>query len=282
MQDFRCDKFNVLIASSICEEGLDIPAVDAVIFYEPIPSEIRSIQRRGRAARSPAPEEPLLPDERDPPRPGPLQVFHARDRQIARADQLADAARRDEARRPRQGAILFRFEECRDLLLEAGLLHDTVEDTPITLNDIRRDFGHTIAVLVDGVRHAVVRPRNTLADRPHGNGGQGQVGDVLSRKLVQGNGWRAAVAGGAVTTKTRDELRQMMIERGARDEQNKSFRQVSFDGYLARRLGLSGRGVHRLLRGTRTIADLDQSERILPAHLNEAINYRMLDRNLWT
>lgn len=49
--DFRIDKFRVLVASSIGEEGLDIPAVDVVIFYEPIPSEIRTIQRRGRAAR---------------------------------------------------------------------------------------------------------------------------------------------------------------------------------------------------------------------------------------
>lgn len=49
--DFRAGKFDVMVASSIAEEGLDIPAVDAVIFYEPIPSEIRSIQRRGRAAR---------------------------------------------------------------------------------------------------------------------------------------------------------------------------------------------------------------------------------------
>ena len=48
---FREGKFDVLVASSIGEEGLDIPAVDAVIFYEPVPSEIRSIQRRGRAAR---------------------------------------------------------------------------------------------------------------------------------------------------------------------------------------------------------------------------------------
>lgn len=51
IQDFRNNEFDVLVASSIGEEGLDIPAVDAVIFYEPIPSEIRSIQRRGRAAR---------------------------------------------------------------------------------------------------------------------------------------------------------------------------------------------------------------------------------------
>ncbi|MDD5172051.1 MAG: DEAD/DEAH box helicase family protein [Candidatus ainarchaeum sp.] len=49
--DFRAGKFDVMVASSIGEEGLDIPAVDAVVFYEPVPSEIRSIQRRGRAAR---------------------------------------------------------------------------------------------------------------------------------------------------------------------------------------------------------------------------------------
>ncbi|HLC38311.1 MAG TPA: helicase-related protein, partial [Candidatus Norongarragalinales archaeon] len=41
----------VLIATSIGEEGLDIPAVDMVVFYEAVPSEIRLIQRRGRAGR---------------------------------------------------------------------------------------------------------------------------------------------------------------------------------------------------------------------------------------
>ncbi len=33
----------------------------------------------------------------------------------------------------------------------AGILHDTVEDTPITLTDIENNFGHDIAFLVDGV-----------------------------------------------------------------------------------------------------------------------------------
>ncbi len=51
IKDFRDGKFMVLVASSIGEEGLDIPGVDAVIFYEPIPSEIRNIQRKGRAGR---------------------------------------------------------------------------------------------------------------------------------------------------------------------------------------------------------------------------------------
>ena len=51
MDSFRKGAFDVLVASSIGEEGLDIPDVESVIFYEPIPSEIRSIQRRGRAGR---------------------------------------------------------------------------------------------------------------------------------------------------------------------------------------------------------------------------------------
>jgi Fanconi anemia group M protein len=42
---------NVLCATSIGEEGLDIPEVNSVIFYEPVPSAIRSIQRAGRTAR---------------------------------------------------------------------------------------------------------------------------------------------------------------------------------------------------------------------------------------
>ncbi|MGZ4941713.1 MAG: DEAD/DEAH box helicase [Halobacteriota archaeon] len=43
--------YNVLVATSVAEEGLDIPSTDMVVFYEPIPSEIRSIQREGRTGR---------------------------------------------------------------------------------------------------------------------------------------------------------------------------------------------------------------------------------------
>jgi Fanconi anemia group M protein len=51
LEKFRNGIHNILVATSIAEEGLDIPTVDLVIFYEPVPSEIRSIQRRGRTAR---------------------------------------------------------------------------------------------------------------------------------------------------------------------------------------------------------------------------------------
>jgi len=51
MEEFREGKINIICATSIAEEGLDIPEVNSVIFYEPIPSAIRSIQRKGRTAR---------------------------------------------------------------------------------------------------------------------------------------------------------------------------------------------------------------------------------------
>ena len=51
IEKFRTGEINILVATSIGEEGLDIPEVSAVVFYEPIPSAIRKIQRAGRTAR---------------------------------------------------------------------------------------------------------------------------------------------------------------------------------------------------------------------------------------
>ena len=51
LSDFRDGQYNILVCTSIGEEGLDIPAMDLAIFYEPVPSGIRSIQRRGRVGR---------------------------------------------------------------------------------------------------------------------------------------------------------------------------------------------------------------------------------------
>ena len=51
IREFSLGRMNILCATSIGEEGLDIPEVNAVIFYEPVPSAIRAIQRAGRTAR---------------------------------------------------------------------------------------------------------------------------------------------------------------------------------------------------------------------------------------
>jgi Fanconi anemia group M protein len=59
--------YNILVATSVAEEGLDIPSTDLVVFYEPIPSEIRTIQRRGRTGRKRAGKVVILitKDSRD-------------------------------------------------------------------------------------------------------------------------------------------------------------------------------------------------------------------------
>mgnify|MGYP001397758234 CR=1 FL=1 len=51
---FRSGDINVVVSTSVGEEGLDVANTDVVIFYEPVPSEIRTIQRRGRTGRKDA------------------------------------------------------------------------------------------------------------------------------------------------------------------------------------------------------------------------------------
>jgi ERCC4-type nuclease len=51
LEQFRAGEFEVLVSTSVAEEGLDVPEVDLVLFYEPVPSAIRSIQRKGRTGR---------------------------------------------------------------------------------------------------------------------------------------------------------------------------------------------------------------------------------------
>ncbi len=51
LEAFRANEFDVLVSTSVAEEGLDVPEVDLVLFFEPVPTAIRAIQRRGRTGR---------------------------------------------------------------------------------------------------------------------------------------------------------------------------------------------------------------------------------------
>jgi Fanconi anemia group M protein len=64
LQRFSASQIPILVATSIAEEGLDIPQVDLVVFYEPVASDIRLIQRSGRTARDAPGEVVILTTDR--------------------------------------------------------------------------------------------------------------------------------------------------------------------------------------------------------------------------
>jgi GTP diphosphokinase / guanosine-3',5'-bis(diphosphate) 3'-diphosphatase len=118
---------------------------------------------------------------------------------IQRAYRVAEEAHREQKRHSGEPYInhcLAVASILADLrvppeVVAAGLLHDTVEDTTITLNDIKRDFGNTIAVLVDGVTKLTNLPRVSRDDQhaEKSNGSNGsepsdidQNGIALGRK----------------------------------------------------------------------------------------------------
>ncbi|HEX6271171.1 MAG TPA: bifunctional (p)ppGpp synthetase/guanosine-3',5'-bis(diphosphate) 3'-pyrophosphohydrolase [Anaerolineales bacterium] len=102
---------------------------------------------------------------------------------IQRAYRVAEEAHREQKRisgEPYINHCLAVASILADLrvppdVVAAGLLHDTVEDTTVTLNDIRRDFGETITTLVDGVTKLTNLPRvsrdDQHAEHSHGNNG---------------------------------------------------------------------------------------------------------------
>jgi len=102
------------------------------------------------------------------------EYYSLTDREIVeRAFRIADEAHKDQKRQSGKPYITHCIEVAGILaemrvpaeIVAAGLLHDTVEDTSITLNDIRRDFSDTIAKLVDGVTKLTHLPRVSRGDQ---------------------------------------------------------------------------------------------------------------------
>jgi len=52
LNEFQMGFYNILCASQVAEEGLDVVETNVVVFYEPTPSAVRKIQRSGRTART--------------------------------------------------------------------------------------------------------------------------------------------------------------------------------------------------------------------------------------
>ena len=103
---------------------------------------------------------------------------------IQRAFRVADEAHRDQKRNSGEpyinhclavAGILVDLQVPPEVIA-AALLHDTVEDTTVTLGDIRREFGQTIATLVDGVTKLTNLPRVSRGDQ------HAEMGDIPDKE----------------------------------------------------------------------------------------------------
>lgn len=102
LDDFKSGTFNVLVATQIGEEGLDIVECDAVIFYDTVPSAIRFIQRRGRTGRK-GPGEAIILIAKGTRDEAYYWISRRRERQMASAIQQFMKTQKDRA--PGQASI---------------------------------------------------------------------------------------------------------------------------------------------------------------------------------
>ena len=92
---------------------------------------------------------------------------------VMRAYRVAEAAHKEQRRASNEPyinhclAVASILAELRvpPEVVAAGLLHDTVEDTQVTLQDLKRDFGDEISRLVDGVTKLTQLPRVSRGDQ---------------------------------------------------------------------------------------------------------------------
>jgi guanosine-3',5'-bis(diphosphate) 3'-pyrophosphohydrolase len=114
---------------------------------------------------------------------------------IMRAYRVAEEAHREQKRHSGEpyinhcttvASILAELKVPPEVVA-AGLLHDTVEDTSVTLADIRREFGDTVKILVDGVTKLSHLPRVSRGDQladDHENNGDENLDETTSPALL--------------------------------------------------------------------------------------------------
>ncbi|MGQ9587440.1 MAG: helicase-related protein [Thermoplasmata archaeon] len=106
LRRFASGEFQVLCATSIAEEGLDVPQVDLVVFYEPVASDVRLIQRKGRTGRDSPGRVVILTTDRTADE-GYLHAGIRRERRMKRmVKRLAQEGIRGDAKATEQESVV--------------------------------------------------------------------------------------------------------------------------------------------------------------------------------
>jgi magnesium chelatase family protein len=156
-----------------------------------------------------------------------------------------------------------------------GYRNDTRRDCHCTPPQIERYMGKISGPLLDRIDIHIEVPAvafKELSTAPPGTSSQIMRQQVLAARRLQQDRFQGTATryNGQMTTR---EIRKHC----GLDEECLEILRTSVNEF-----GLSARAHDKVLRVSRTIADMEVSESIQPAHIQEAINYRMLDRNLWT
>ena len=153
---------------------------------------------------------------------------------ISRAFEVAEVAHTGQARKSGEAYIHHPIAVAQiladlgldELTIAAGLLHDAVEDTSVTLVDVEREFGSVIAKCVDGV---------TKLERVHFDSKEAQQAATMRKMLLaMASDWRVLLI------KLADRLHNMRTIAGLKEEKQKRIAKETLDIYapLAHRLGI--------------------------------------------
>ncbi|MFP6694667.1 MAG: ATP-binding protein, partial [Pirellulales bacterium] len=157
-----------------------------------------------------------------------------------------------------------------------GYRNDPRRDCHCTTPQIERYMAKISGPLLDRIDIHIEVPAvqyRDLADGPAGTSSEVMRGQVTAARLAQTNRFPDSER-----TRRNAQLSHRQIRQVCKlAEDGENLLKSTMD-----ELGLSARAHDKILRVARTIADLDTSARIQIAHLSEAINYRVLDRNMWT
>jgi magnesium chelatase family protein len=156
-----------------------------------------------------------------------------------------------------------------------GYRNDSRRQCHCTVPQIERYMAKISGPLVDRIDIHIEVPAvgfTELAGERTGTSSADIRGQVTAARQIQAERFK----GNACRYNGRMTHRQIRKHCRLNDEGNNLLRAAMAE------LGLSARAHDKILRVARTIADLAESEEIRPEHLNEAITYRMLDRQLWT
>ncbi|QDV10228.1 Competence protein ComM [Rosistilla oblonga] len=231
--------------------------------------------------------EPGLVGGGSPPAPGEISKSH---NGVLFLDELPEFNRKtlEVMRQPLEDGIVTISRAlrtstfpCNFMLIAAanpcpcGYRGDTRRQCNCTPPQIERYMGRISGPLLDRIDiHIEVPavPFDELSGRAAGTSSAAMREEVLAGRTAQAERFRDR------TTRCNADMTSREVREFC--ELDKASRNLLRDS--VEEMGLSARAHDKILRVARTIADLDGAETIQQVHLQEAVNYRLLDRDIWS